>query len=88
MVETAQNKFTEAEEDQEPNQFKFDSYLTKDLDIFSIFNLVCINESLEETKLLHITPEATYLIPPRSTFLMGSINNSSNQLGSYGKSGT
>lgn len=84
MVETAQNKFTEREEDEEPAQFVFDSHLTKDLDIFSIFNLVCINESLEETKLLHITPEATYIIPPRSAFLMGSIDNSSGQLGSYG----
>jgi hypothetical protein len=85
MVETAQNKFSEADEDEEPILFKLDSHVTKELDIFSIFNLVCINESLE-TRLLHITPEATYLIPPNSAFLMGSINNSLNQLGSYGKS--
>lgn len=90
MVETAQDKFSlKASQDDENvigvPEFEFNLPVTKELDIFSIFNVVCINKSLTDVKLLQFTPSATYLIPPKSTLLMGSMENSLNQLGSYGK---
>jgi hypothetical protein len=86
MVETAHGRFNNIndEEQEEAAQFTFSDYTTKELDLFSIFNLVCINAE-NKLKLLQITPSCQYLIPPKSTFLMGSIANSAKQLGSYGK---
>lgn len=90
MVETARDKFSfETSQDDENDisvpEFEFNLQDTKELDIFSIFNMVCINKSLTDVKLLQFTPSATYLIPPKSTFLMGSMENSLKQLGSYSK---
>lgn len=91
MVETAHGKFsnnfqTDNEDEQRdaPAEFILSDDITKDLDLFSIFNLVCINAEKKRLKLLQITPSCQYLIPPKSTFLMGSIANSTKQLGSYG----
>ncbi|CEP17883.1 hypothetical protein [Parasitella parasitica] len=86
MVETAQNKFSlKACEDDDVNvpEFEFVLPVTKELDIFSVFNVVCMNKSLTDVKLLQLTPSATYLIPPKSSFLMGSMQNSLDQLGAY-----
>lgn len=83
MVETAQGKFNYADEEG-VKEFSLTSFITKELDLFSIFNVVCINDE-DKLKLLEITPTCQYIIPPKSSFLMGSIANSAQQLGSYGK---
>ncbi|KAI9471959.1 MAG: MT-A70-domain-containing protein [Benjaminiella poitrasii] len=83
MVEAAQDKFSDKEEQEELPEFEFLSDVTKHLDIFSIFNIVCMNPSLSKVRLLQITPTSTYLIPPNSSFLMGSMNNSLQQLTAY-----
>ncbi|KAI7906800.1 MT-A70-domain-containing protein [Cokeromyces recurvatus] len=83
MVEAAQQKFTDKDEDQtKMKEFEFTSNVTKELDIFSIFNIICINRSTN-VKLLEMTPTSSYLIPPNSSFLMGSMNNSLHQLTAY-----
>lgn len=86
MVETAQGKFNyaDAEEETVVKEHHLTSFITKELDLFSIFNIMCINAE-DKLKLLEITPTCQYIIPPKSSFLMGSIQNSAKQLGSYGK---
>lgn len=81
MVETAQGKFNTMEEEK---VYELSNYITKDLDLFSIFNIMCVNAE-DKLKLLEITPTSQYIIPPKSKFLMGSIENSTQQLGSYGR---
>ncbi|KAI8086880.1 MT-A70-domain-containing protein [Gilbertella persicaria] len=83
MVEMAHQKFSYQEQEQEVRSFEFTCDVTKDLDLFSVFDLICINKSMNEVKLLQITPAAVYLIPPKSTYLMGSMTSSLNQLGTY-----
>ncbi|KAK4513895.1 uncharacterized protein ATC70_005902 [Mucor velutinosus] len=88
MVETAQDKFsfdTSPDDDNDIHvpEFKLELSITAEIDIFSIFNTVYINASLTDVKLLQFTPSATYLIPPRSSFLMGSMHNSLGQLGAH-----
>lgn len=76
MVEAAILKFTKEQELDILDISQEDIY--RDLDIFSIFNKVCVNDTLQ-LKLLEITPTATYLIPPRSSFIMGSMTDNSLQ---------
>lgn len=83
MVETARGKFS-YEEEEDAVEYELSEPITTDLDVFSIFNLVCIN-SENSLKLLQITPTCQYIIPPKSSFLMGSIADSLSQLGNYGK---
>ncbi|KAL9542898.1 hypothetical protein MBANPS3_008371 [Mucor bainieri] len=88
MVETAQDKFSfntcpDDENGIHVPEFKLTLPVTTEIDIFSIFNTVYINESLTDVKLLQFTPSATYLIPPESSFLMGSMQNSLDQLGAH-----
>ncbi|KAI8972023.1 MT-A70-domain-containing protein [Mycotypha africana] len=92
MVEVSQNKFTTVvQEDDDSNEgkqfmpalFEFTSSVTTELDIFSIFNTVCINRAVEGVRLLQLTPTAMYLIPPKTAFLMGSLANSMKQLDAY-----
>ncbi|KAL7315253.1 hypothetical protein PS15m_006724 [Mucor circinelloides] len=88
MVETAQDKFSfntppDKDNDLHAPEFELTLAVTVDVDIFSIFNTVYINKSLTDVKLLQFTPSATYLIPPKSSFLMGSMQNSLDQLGSH-----
>lgn len=84
MVETAQGKFNyaDAEEETVVKEHNLTSFITKDLDLFSIFNVMCTNAE-DKLKLLEMTPTCQYIIPPKSAFLMGSIQNSAKQLGSY-----
>ncbi|KAI8640531.1 MT-A70-domain-containing protein [Parasitella parasitica] len=86
MVEAAQNKFSlksSEDDDMDVPEFELVLSVTKELDIFSVFNTVCMNKSLSDVKLLQLTPSATYLVPPKSSFLMGSMQNSLDQLGAH-----
>ncbi|GAN02420.1 methyltransferase-like protein 4 [Mucor ambiguus] len=88
MVETAQDKFSfntslDADNERHVPEFELKLPITTEIDIFSIFNTVYINRSLTDVKLLQFTPSATYLIPPKSSFLMGSMQNSLDQLGAH-----
>lgn len=90
MVETAQGKFSfntspDNDDDIHVPEFELELPTTTEIDIFSIFNTAYINMSLTDVKLLQFTPSATYLIPPRSSFLMGSMQNSLDQLGAHSR---
>lgn len=80
MVETARIKFSSSEDAEE---LELSGPVTTDIDLFGVFNLVCINNQ-DMLNLLAITPACQYIIPPKSSFIMGSIANSAAQLGSYG----
>lgn len=84
MVEAAHFKFTDPQEET-LSKYEFNEPVSTDMDVFSVFHTLCVNESKTETKLMQLTSEATYLIPPNSTFLMGSLENTIDSLGSYGK---
>lgn len=91
MVETAQGKFSFSTSPDDSSdilhvpEFELQLPVTTEIDIFSIFNTVYINKSLTDVKLLQFTPSATYLIPPKSSFLMGSMQNSLDQLGAHSR---
>ncbi|KAI9255462.1 MT-A70-domain-containing protein [Sporodiniella umbellata] len=74
MVEAAHVRFTQ-EQTLELVDLSLQNY---NLDIFSIFNKLYINPTAE-LKQLEITPTATYLIPPLSSFIMGSMTDDSLQ---------
>ncbi|KAG0763572.1 hypothetical protein G6F60_007499 [Rhizopus arrhizus] len=73
MVEKAQMRFSD---EQIYEKIDLVDMIYKDLDIFSVFNKICMNNT-DQLKLLEITPTATYLIPPQSTFIMGSMTDGS-----------
>lgn len=82
MVEKAQMRFSD---EQIYEKIDLVDMIYKDLDIFSVFNKICMNNT-DQLKLLEITPTATYLIPPQSTFIMGSMTDGSlEQLSEHGK---
>ncbi|KAI8890398.1 MT-A70-domain-containing protein [Backusella circina FSU 941] len=81
MVQSAHLKFDQQDEEEEA-PYHFETDCCKELDIFQIFNRVYINPTKKIT-LLEFNKDATYLLPPRSTFLMGSMQDSLKQLGSY-----
>ncbi|KAI8364398.1 MT-A70-domain-containing protein [Blakeslea trispora] len=86
MVEMANQKFAfdpteEAEQEAPFHELAEDQ--TKTLDMFSVFGRICKNSSTELVKWIQFTPTATYLIPPDSTFFMGSMSNTLSQLGTY-----
>lgn len=90
MVETAQDKFSfdtspDNDDDIHVPAFELELPITTEIDLFSIFNTVYVNTSLTDVKLLQFTPSATYLIPPRASFLMGSMQNSLDQLGAHSR---
>ncbi|CEG74880.1 hypothetical protein RMATCC62417_10014 [Rhizopus microsporus] len=84
MVESAHNRFTSQHDERiELPEEGDDDAAYRDLDIFSVFNKICIN-SAQRLKQIEITPSAKYLIPPRSSFIMGSMTDSSlQQLSDY-----
>ena len=86
MVESVHNRFTSQHDERiELPEENDDDAAYRDLDIFSVFNKICIN-SAQRLKQIEITPSAKYLIPPRSSFIMGSMTDSSlQQLSDYGK---
>lgn len=86
MVESAHNRFTSQHDERiELPEESDDDTAYRDLDIFSVFNKICIN-SAQRLKQIEITPSAKYLIPPRSSFIMGSMTDGSlQQLSDYGK---
>lgn len=81
MVETARIKFSSNED---ADELELTDPVTTGIDLFGVFNLVCINNQ-DILSLLTITPNCQYIIPPKSSFLMGSIANTASQLGNYGK---
>lgn len=85
MVEMARGKFgqNDDDDDEDSAEYNLSATVITDLDMFSIFNLICINAE-STLKLLQITPACQYIIPPKSSFLMGSIADSLSQLGNYG----
>lgn len=84
MVEKARIKFCS---DEDADEYELSGPVTTEIDLFGVFNLICINNQ-HTLNLLRITPDCQYIIPPKSSFLMGSIENSAKQLGNYGKLGT
>ncbi|GAA5810000.1 hypothetical protein MFLAVUS_003415 [Mucor flavus] len=84
MVEMARGKFgqNDDDDDEDSAEYNLSATVITDLDMFSIFNLICINAE-STLKLLQITPACQYIIPPKSSFLMGSIADSLSQLGNY-----
>jgi hypothetical protein len=83
MVQSAHQRFDDLDEE-ELAPYYFETDYCKELDIFQIFNRVYIN-SADKIALLEFNKGAVYLVPPRTTFLMGSMQDSLKQLGSYGK---
>ncbi|OBZ81336.1 Methyltransferase-like protein 4 [Choanephora cucurbitarum] len=80
MVEMAQLKFSfESDKEEECVAIELED---QTIDLFSVFGTVYRNSS-DDVRWLPLTMTANYLIPPHSTFLMGSMLNTIDLLGNY-----
>ncbi|KAI8367209.1 MT-A70-domain-containing protein [Choanephora cucurbitarum] len=77
MVEMAHQKFSFDTTEEEAVELK-----DQTVDLFSVFGTVYRNSS-DTIEWLPLTMTAKYLIPPHSTFLMGSMENTMDLLGNY-----